>query len=274
MDRHMDPISALSSMAANAGSDEKFTFVNIKQLSEALLDVHNWSALCVTSKRCVDAIELAISYDHNIIDLWIKNNKKVFVVGIKSYEYLKERLEWEAIGSDGGNGDNLAQLMVNEYRDELMAKEVLFPCSESRSDSLPQSPSGLKSVYPFLTDQLIRNEKIRDNYDVKYVAIGGTTGAALQQLALDRSKTPEVKSPLRLRLESWLNKNMKILMSDGRTLVGIFLCTDRDRNVILGSCLEYLKPNEDGSAEEPRVLGLAMIPGQHIVSIHVDSPSY
>ncbi|CAG2121864.1 unnamed protein product, partial [Medioppia subpectinata] len=83
---------------------------------------------------------------------------------------------------------------------------------------------------------------------------------------------PEVKSPLRLRLESWLNKNMKILMSDGRTLVGIFLCTDRDRNVILGSCLEYLKPNDDGSTEEPRVLGLAMIPGQHIVSIHVDKP--
>ncbi len=56
-------------------------------------------------------------------------------------------------------------------------------------------------------------------------------------------KTKEVKSALRLKLESWLNKNMKILMSDGRTLVGIFLCTDRDRNVILGSCVEYLKPN-------------------------------
>ena len=28
-------------------------------------------------------------------------------------------------------------------------------------------------------------------------------------------------------LKSWLNKNMKVLMSDGRVLVGIFLCTDR-----------------------------------------------
>ena len=28
-------------------------------------------------------------------------------------------------------------------------------------------------------------------------------------------------------LKSWLNKSMKVLMSDGRILVGIFLCTDK-----------------------------------------------
>ena len=28
-------------------------------------------------------------------------------------------------------------------------------------------------------------------------------------------------------LKSWLNKSMKVLMSDGRVLIGIFLCTDR-----------------------------------------------
>lgn len=81
----------------------------------------------------------------------------------------------------------------------------------------------------------------------------------------------QVKSPLRLRLESWLNKNMKIEMTDGRVLIGIFLCTDRDRNVILGSCSEYLKPEDGETVEEPRVLGLAMVPGHHIVSIQVDS---
>ena len=45
------------------------------------------------------------------------------------------------------------------------------------------------------------------------------------------------------KLQSWLNKRMKIEMSDGRTLIGIFLCTDCHQNVILGSCSEYLKPN-------------------------------
>lgn len=59
-------------------------------------------------------------------------------------------------------------------------------------------------------------------------------------------------------------------MTDGRTLIGIFLCTDSERNVILGSCEEYLKPPDTEKKEEPRILGLAMIPGHHIVSIHVD----
>ncbi|RWS22545.1 LSM domain-containing protein 1-like protein [Leptotrombidium deliense] len=72
-------------------------------------------------------------------------------------------------------------------------------------------------------------------------------------------------------LESWLNKNMKIEMSDGRVLIGIFLCTDCHQNVILGSCMEYVKPDEDGYTEDARALGLAMVPGQHIVSICVDS---
>uniref|UniRef100_T1J0V0 Sm domain-containing protein n=1 Tax=Strigamia maritima TaxID=126957 RepID=T1J0V0_STRMM len=72
------------------------------------------------------------------------------------------------------------------------------------------------------------------------------------------------------QLESWLNKSMKIEMTDGRTLIGTFLCTDRDCNVILGSCSEYLCADEGGTEDEPRVLGLAMIPGHHIVSICLD----
>jgi len=73
----------------------------------------------------------------------------------------------------------------------------------------------------------------------------------------------------------WLNKSMRIKMSDGRVLVGIFVCTDKDCNVILGSAQEYLQPPESGNKEEPRVLGLAMVPGHHIVSIEtdVDPPS-
>lgn len=48
-----------------------------------------------------------------------------------------------------------------------------------------------------------------------------------------------MKSPGRLKLESWLNAYMKIEIEDGRTLMGQFLCTDRDCNIILGSCYEY-----------------------------------
>ena len=44
-------------------------------------------------------------------------------------------------------------------------------------------------------------------------------------------------------LRKLLNKTFKVKISDGRTLVGSFLCTDKDQNVILGQCQEYVKPN-------------------------------
>ena len=85
------------------------------------------------------------------------------------------------------------------------------------------------------------------------------------------------------QLQKWLNKNMKIKMTDGRMLVGVFVCTDKDKNVILGSCQEYVNvPDDhveenkistetaDSNGSEPRLLGLAMIPGRHIVKIEVD----
>uniref|UniRef100_A0A3P9P390 N-alpha-acetyltransferase 38, NatC auxiliary subunit n=1 Tax=Poecilia reticulata TaxID=8081 RepID=A0A3P9P390_POERE len=80
-------------------------------------------------------------------------------------------------------------------------------------------------------------------------------------------------SQARQKLEGLLNKNMRIRMTDGRTLVGLFLCTDRDCNVILGSAQEFLKSSDTFSQGEPRVLGLAMIPGHHVVSIEVETDS-
>ncbi|XP_076685931.1 LSMD1 domain-containing protein Sbat isoform X1 [Andrena cerasifolii] len=75
------------------------------------------------------------------------------------------------------------------------------------------------------------------------------------------------ESPARQKLRGWLNRNLRIKMTDGRVLMGVFLCTDRDANVILGACSEFL--SEDHT--EARTLGLAMIPGRHIVTIHLDA---
>ncbi|XP_061524640.1 N-alpha-acetyltransferase 38, NatC auxiliary subunit isoform X1 [Phyllopteryx taeniolatus] len=75
----------------------------------------------------------------------------------------------------------------------------------------------------------------------------------------------------REKLQGLLNKNMRIRMTDGRTLVGLFLCTDRDCNIILGSAQEFLKSTDTFSQGEPRVLGLAMIPGHHVVSIEAEA---
>ena len=40
-------------------------------------------------------------------------------------------------------------------------------------------------------------------------------------------------------LKSLLNKIIKIQLSDDRILIGIFLCTDKYGNTILGECAEY-----------------------------------
>ncbi|XP_028330399.1 N-alpha-acetyltransferase 38, NatC auxiliary subunit isoform X1 [Gouania willdenowi] len=94
-----------------------------------------------------------------------------------------------------------------------------------------------------------------------------------QQQHSELSSSSSSSSEARQKLESLLNKNMRIRMTDGRTLVGLFLCTDRDCNVILGSAQEFLKSTDTFSQGEPRVLGLAMIPGHHVVSIEVEAES-
>lgn len=73
------------------------------------------------------------------------------------------------------------------------------------------------------------------------------------------------ESPAKQMLRGWLNRTLRIRMTDGRVLMGAFLCTDRDANVILGSCSEFL--SEDHT--EARNLGLVMIPGRHIVIIYL-----
>jgi hypothetical protein len=56
-----------------------------------------------------------------------------------------------------------------------------------------------------------------------------------------KNTTSNPAAPGKQKLCGWLNKNFKIEMTDGRVLIGVFLCTDRDGNVILGSCSEYLQ---------------------------------
>ena len=53
-------------------------------------------------------------------------------------------------------------------------------------------------------------------------------------------------SDVRKELESYLNKRMRIGISDGRIIDGLFLCTDRDCNIVLGNCEEFLSQDEVG----------------------------
>ena len=47
-------------------------------------------------------------------------------------------------------------------------------------------------------------------------------------------------------LRGYLNKRMRVVISDGRVIDGNFLCTDKDRNLVLGNCEEYSSTRELG----------------------------
>ncbi|KAL5490990.1 hypothetical protein EMCRGX_G016201 [Ephydatia muelleri] len=81
-------------------------------------------------------------------------------------------------------------------------------------------------------------------------------------------------------LEGYLNRRMRVVISDGRVIDGNFVCTDRDRNMVLGNCEEFfstsdvpeLESSKEAKMTVARTLGLAIIPGEHIVSISVAKP--
>ncbi len=45
-------------------------------------------------------------------------------------------------------------------------------------------------------------------------------------------------------LRRLLNKRMRVKITDGRCIVGVFVCTDKNANVILASCQEYSSPDQ------------------------------
>ena len=64
-------------------------------------------------------------------------------------------------------------------------------------------------------------------------------------------------------LTSYLNRRMRVVISDGRVMDGQFLCTDSDRNMVLGSCEEFFSEEEIGEAFH--VTRLYTPPGDEIV---------
>ncbi|OJD18122.1 hypothetical protein AJ78_01840 [Emergomyces pasteurianus Ep9510] len=99
-------------------------------------------------------------------------------------------------------------------------------------------------------------------------------------------------------LESLLGKTLRIHTTDTRLFVGIFKCTDNDRNIILSTTHEYRYPTSiplsaslHGKENDPadlsreddsvptgiakadmtsRYIGLVVVPGQYITKIELD----
>ncbi|KAH8236042.1 hypothetical protein KR038_008537 [Drosophila bunnanda] len=73
----------------------------------------------------------------------------------------------------------------------------------------------------------------------------------------------------RKKLQEWLGLPMRLSITDGRILVGIFCCTDREANILLTSC-ELLSKKED--SQDSQFMGTVLVTSKHIVSICVDQP--
>ncbi|KAI8853406.1 hypothetical protein BC829DRAFT_382732 [Chytridium lagenaria] len=67
-------------------------------------------------------------------------------------------------------------------------------------------------------------------------------------------------------LRQLLDQKARITTTDGRAFVGIFLCTDRDINIILSGAEEF-------KAGERRFVGLVMVPGKHIAKAEIEDSS-
>lgn len=57
----------------------------------------------------------------------------------------------------------------------------------------------------------------------------------------NRIDSVKISDNPRAKLRSWLGKILKIVITDERVIVGCFVCTDRDANVILENSWEYTK---------------------------------
>ena len=66
--------------------------------------------------------------------------------------------------------------------------------------------------------------------------------------------SPASVSDARAILTGYLNKRMRVVVSDGRVIDGNFLCTDRDRNIVLGNCEEFFSREEVGESQVCLVL--------------------
>ena len=103
----------------------------------------------------------------------------------------------------------------------------------------------------------------------------------------------------RALLKSYLSKRLRVEIRDGRIIEGSFMCTDRDRNIVLSNCEEYygweevckyhvmqwrlcvtslrsrapssstaeLEHESQVTHHHQRTLGMAIVPGEHIRTI-------
>jgi small nuclear ribonucleoprotein B and B' len=93
------------------------------------------------------------------------------------------------------------------------------------------------------------------------VTFGFICGFVAMSMSLKKAKMADL-----------IDYRLRIVMLDGRQLVGQLLAFDKFMNVVLSDTEEFRIPRNKDSAEIKRTLGLVILRGETIVSVSVEAP--
>lgn len=109
------------------------SFVNQDQL-ENRIQGKLFTSIIFTSGNAVKAVERIMK--SGIIDHSTLKAMKCYVVG-KATEKLAKDLGFECFGSNAGNADDLASLIIEDFRTDGGSPRYLFPCGQMKRETLP-----------------------------------------------------------------------------------------------------------------------------------------
>lgn len=111
----------------------------------------------------------------------------------------------------------------------------------------------------------------------------------VQQVDEPMNKKKNIPGPATRQVMQLLGATLRIKIRDGRIIIGHFHCFDKNQNVILTDSREYIsstappkKNTKKGKKQEipiddlaplngtSRSLGMILVPGKHIISIHTE----
>jgi len=113
----------------------RFEFVNLQRLTNSLLLPSSYSGLILTSRRSVEAIDIALANEENndLAEVW--KNSPAYCVGPATASLARSKLKLRnRLGSECGNATDLSNYIVEQRSEDT--RPLLYPCSSIVRDTI------------------------------------------------------------------------------------------------------------------------------------------